>query len=103
MYSGTDFSRSGFGAPAAIASYSAGRFSGVRAAIAWHGTLSEMGIVMVSSTIAVGPIAQTLAADDAPIGAGGEAIERAFPRFADDLMWWVEAAKMQRQRKKPPY
>jgi hypothetical protein len=62
-----------------------------------------MGIVMVSSTIAVGPIAQTLAADDAPIGAGGEAIERAFPRFADDLMWWVEAAKMHRQRKKPPY
>ena len=92
-----------FWRPAAIASYSAGRFSGVRAAIAWHGTLSEMGIVMVSSTIAVGPIAQTLAADDAPIGAGGEAIERAFPRFADDLMWWVEAAKMHRQRKKPPY
>jgi hypothetical protein len=62
-----------------------------------------MGMVVVSSTIAVGPIAQTLAADGAPLGAGGEALERAFPRFADDLMWWVEAAKMQRQRKKPPY
>jgi hypothetical protein len=34
---------------------------------------------------------------------GGKALEGAFPRFADDLMWWVEAAKMQRQRKPPPY
>src|SRR3979411_252738 len=92
-----------FWRPAAIASYSAGRFSGARAATAWHGTLSEMGMVVVSSTIAVGPIAQTLDADGAPSGGGGEALEKAFPRFADDLTWWVEAAKMQRQRKKPPY
>ncbi|WP_454618771.1 NADPH-dependent FMN reductase [Bradyrhizobium cenepequi] len=92
-----------FWRPAAIASYSAGRFSGVRAATAWHGTLSEMGMVVVSSTIGVGPIAQTLAADGKPIGEGGKALERAFPRFADDLMWWVEAAKEQRARKKPPY
>ena len=92
-----------FWRPAAIASYSAGRFSGARAATAWHGTLSEMGMVVVSSTIAVGPIAQALDADGAPIGQGGEALEKAFPRFAEDLMWWVEAAKMQRQRKEPPY
>ena len=45
-----------FWRPAAIASYSAGRFSGARAATAWHGTLSEMGMVVISSTIAVGPI-----------------------------------------------
>ena len=92
-----------FWRPAAIASYSAGRFSGARAATAWHGTLSEMGMVVVSSTIAVGPIAQTLNADSEPTGEGGAALERAFPRFADDLIWWIEAAKMQRQRKKPPY
>ncbi|OSI64620.1 MULTISPECIES: NADPH-dependent FMN reductase [Bradyrhizobium] len=92
-----------FWRPAAIASYSAGRFSGARAATAWHGTLSEMGMVVISSTIAAGPIAQTLAADGAPTGQGGEALEKAFPRFADDLTSWVEAAKMQRQRKKRPY
>jgi NAD(P)H-dependent FMN reductase len=92
-----------FWRPAAIASYSAGRLSGVRAATAWHGTLCEMGMVVVSSTIAVGPIGQTLAADGAPMGEAGKALERAFPRFADDLTWWVEAAKMQRQRKEPPY
>ena len=92
-----------FWRPAAIASYSAGRLSGARASTAWHGTLSEMGMVVVSSTIAVGPIGHTLTADAAPIGEAGNALERAFPRFADDLMWWVEAASMQRQRKKPPY
>jgi NAD(P)H-dependent FMN reductase len=92
-----------FWRPAAIASYSAGRFSGVRAATAWHGTLSEMGMVVISSTIGAGPIAQTLSADGKPIGEGGKALERAFPRFADDLIWWVEAAKEQRARKKPPY
>jgi NAD(P)H-dependent FMN reductase len=92
-----------FWRPAAIASYSAGRFSGARAGLAWHGTLSEMGIVVISSTIAAGPIAQTLSADGRPIGEGGKALETAFPRFADDLTWWMEAAKAQQARKKPPY
>jgi len=92
-----------FWRPAAIASYSAGRLSGVRAATAWHGTLSEMGMVVISSTIAVGPIAQTLSEQGEPTGEGGTALERAFPRFADDLAWWVEAAKAQRARKPPPY
>jgi NAD(P)H-dependent FMN reductase len=92
-----------FWRPAAIASYSAGRFSGVRAATAWHGTLSEMGMVVISSTIAAGPIAQSLSEQGEPIGEGGKALERAFPRFADDLSWWMEAAKAQRARKPPPY
>jgi NAD(P)H-dependent FMN reductase len=92
-----------FWRPAAIVSYSAGRFSGARAAIAWHGTLSEMGMVVISSTIAVGPIAQTLSAEGEPTGEGGKALERSFPRFADDLAWWAEAAKAQRARKQPPY
>ena len=92
-----------FWRPAAIASYSAGRLSGARAATAWHGTLSEMGMVVISSTIAVGPIAQALSADGKLQGEGGKALEAAFPRFADDLGWWIEAAKAQRERKKPPY
>ena len=92
-----------FWRPAAIASYSAGRFAGARAGLAWHGTLSEMGMVVISSAIAVGPIAQTLSADGKPIGEGGKALEHAFPRFADDLTWWMEAAKAQRARTKPPY
>jgi NAD(P)H-dependent FMN reductase len=92
-----------FWRPAAIASYSAGRFAGARAATAWHGTLSEMGMVVVSSTIAAGPIAQTLSVDGKPVGEGGKALEHSFPRFADDFSWWVEAAKAQRAKKQPPY
>jgi NAD(P)H-dependent FMN reductase len=92
-----------FWRPAAIASYSAGRFSGVRAATAWHATLGEMGMVVISSVLAVGPIAQTLDAGGAPIGDGGKALARAFPRFADDLRWWAEAARAQRMKTKPPY
>ena len=92
-----------FWRPAAIASYSAGRFAGARAATAWHGTLSEMGMVVISSTIAAGSISQTLSADGKPIGEGGKALAQSFPRFADDLAWWIEAAKAQRARKAPPY
>ena len=92
-----------FWRPAAIVSYSAGRLSGAHAATAWHGTLCEMGMVVISSTIAVGPIAQSLSAEGKPTGEGGKALAQAFPRFADDLAWWIEAAKAQRARKAPPY
>jgi NAD(P)H-dependent FMN reductase len=92
-----------FWRPAAIASYSAGRFSGVRSGTAWHSILSEMGMVVVSSTLAVGPISQTLDAAAKPTGSAGESLDRAFVRFADDLAWWTEAARAQRARKAPPY
>jgi NAD(P)H-dependent FMN reductase len=92
-----------FWRPAAIASYSAGRFSGVRSGTIWHGILNEMGMVVVSSTLAVGPIAQTLDADGQPVGAPGESLGKAFNRFADDLAWWTEAARAQRARQAPPY
>jgi len=92
-----------FWRPAAIASYSAGKFSGVRAGTMWHGTLSEMGMVVVSSTLAVGPISETLDADGEPTGKSGEVLSRFFDRFADDLAWWAEAAKAQRAQKAPPY
>jgi NAD(P)H-dependent FMN reductase len=92
-----------FWRPAAIASYSAGRLSGARANSLWHGTLSEMGMVVISSTLAVGPIDQSLSAEGVPIGDGGAQLQRSFPRFADDLSWWTAAARNQRARKAPPY
>jgi hypothetical protein len=69
----------------------------------WHGTLSEMGMVVISSTLAVGPIAETLDASGVPIGPQGEVLKQAFYRFADDLAWWTAAAKAQRVRTAPPY
>ena len=92
-----------FWRPAAIVSYSAGRLSGARSNFLWHGTLSEMGMVVISSTLTIGPISQTLNAAGEPIGDAGHQLQRAFPRFADDLAWWTEAAKNQRAGKAPPY
>jgi len=38
-----------FWRPAAIASYSAGRIAGARSSLIWYGTLSEMGIIVISA------------------------------------------------------
>ena len=92
-----------FWRPAAIASYSAGRLAGARAGLAWHGTLSEMGMVVISSTVTVGGVSGALDADANPNGEGGRALEASFPRFAEDLEWWAEAAQAQRARRRPPY
>lgn len=92
-----------FWRPAAIASYSYGRLAGARANSMWHPILNEMGMVVTSSTLTVGEIAKTLDTGDCPQGDGGEALTKTFPRFADDFLWWVEAAKAQRERAKPPY
>jgi NAD(P)H-dependent FMN reductase len=92
-----------FWRPAAIASYSRTRMSGARSNLTWHGILSEMGMAVISSTLTVGPIADTLDADGKPIDPSGKFLEKSFPRFADDLAWWTEAAKNQHARMKPPY
>ncbi len=60
-------------------------------------------MTVISSTLAVGSISQALSEDAAPVGEGGRALEAAFPRFADDLAWWIEAARTQRAHKAPPY
>jgi NAD(P)H-dependent FMN reductase len=92
-----------FWRPAAIVSYSAGRLGGARSNYAWHATLSEMGMIPISSTITMGPIAQALDAEGNPTGELGDVLVRSFPRVADDLAWWTEAAKSQRARRPPPY
>ena len=92
-----------FWRPCAIASYSYQRISGARASYAWHNTLNEMGMVVISSTLSVGPIHETLDETGAPIGQAGERLHHAFDRFADDLAWWTDAAKSQRAQRAPPY
>ena len=89
--------------PAAILSYSAQQAGGARANYAWHATLSEMGMVVTSSTIAIGPIVEALDENAKPIGPGGAYLEKRFPKFAADLLWWTEACKAQHARLKPPY
>src|SRR3974390_3482063 len=64
-----------FWRPAAIASYSAGRFAGGRCATAGHGILSEREMVVVSPPTAVGSIGQPLSSEGEPIGASGKELE----------------------------
>ena len=92
-----------FWRPAAIMSYSAQRAGGARANYSWHGILSEMGMVVISSSITIGPVREALDEEGSPIGASGAYLEKAFPRFTDDLIWWMEAAEAQRLRRPPPY
>jgi NAD(P)H-dependent FMN reductase len=92
-----------FWRPAAVVSYSPGRLSGARASSAWHPILSEMGMVVVSSTVAVGPIAETFNAQGEPVGDVGRRVQKAFGRVADDLAWWTSAARHQRLLQAPPY
>ena len=92
-----------FWRPAGIVSYSAGRLGGARAGLLWHGTLAEMGMVVISSSVAVGQITKTLDADGQPSGEAGQSLEKTFARFADDLTWWTQAARQQRQRTPPPF
>ena len=92
-----------FWRPAAVVTYSPGRLSGARAGSSWHPILSEMGMVVISSTVAVGPIAQTFDEQGQPIGEAGQVVRKAFGRVADDLAWWTAAARGQRERQAPPY
>lgn len=89
--------------PAAIASYSAGPFAGVRAATAWRTTLGAMGMVVTSTPLSLARIGGAFDADGQPAGEDGGRIAKAFGRFADDLDWWSDAAKAQRAANGPPF
>jgi hypothetical protein len=58
----------------------------------------KIGLVAISSTLSVRPISQGLDTVAEPTTEAGQTLEKTFPRFADDLAWWTEAAAAQRAR-----
>jgi len=82
--------------PAGIVSYSAGRLAGARSNSAWHATLTELGMAVIPNTITVGNISSALDESAQPIGEGGAALDRGFPGFAEELVWWADAVKAKR-------
>ena len=92
-----------FWRPAAIASYSAGPFAGMRAMMHWRSILGEMGMVVTSSVLALGGAHKAFDESGVPTGNDGEQLVRNFPKFADDLRWWAGAAQKQRSERAPPY
>jgi NAD(P)H-dependent FMN reductase len=83
--------------PAGIVTYSAGRLAGARSNSMWHPTLTELGMAVIPSTITVATISTVLDEDWQPIGEGGAALDRSFPAFAEELEWWTQAVKTQRE------
>ncbi|MGH6737209.1 MAG: NADPH-dependent FMN reductase [Methyloceanibacter sp.] len=89
-----------FWRPSAIVAYSAGRFGGVRAAVALRTILAEMGMPSVPSTLAIPTIGSALNDD----GSVNEAwIDKAADRFLNEFVWYAEALKAQREAKGTPY
>ena len=89
-----------FWRPSAIVSYSAGRFGGVRAAVALRTILAEMGMPSVPSALAIPSIGRALKDDGSP---NEEWIDKETNRFLDEFEWYAKALKVRREAEGTPY
>lgn len=80
--------------PSAIASYSAGSFGGVRAAVHLRAILGELGMPAISSILPF-PLIGKLFNDQ--LEPQNKRIESTTSRFIDELIWYAEALKKQRK------
>jgi len=89
-----------FWRPSAILSYSAGRFGGVRAAVALRTILSEMGMPSIPTVLSIPTIGEALKDD----GTTNEAwIDKAADRFVEEFEWYAKALKAKRDAEGTPY
>jgi NAD(P)H-dependent FMN reductase len=86
-----------FWKPAAIVCYSAGSFGGVRAAMQLRMMLGELGMVSIPSIFPVPFVQKTFAEDGTP--ADPKTRDRV-KKFLDELEWYGEALRTQRNRPK---
>lgn len=82
-----------FWRPSAIASYSAGRFGGVRAAMQLRMTLAELGMPSIPSLFAVPEIGSALAEDGTALN---DRLPRQLDRFLEEFFWYCRALKAER-------
>ena len=89
-----------FWRPSTIVSYSAGRFGGVRAAVALRTILAELGMPSLPSVLSIPTIGRALTAD----GVANEAwIDKAAARMLAEFEWYAEALAAKRALGPPPY
>ena len=87
--------------PSVIATYSAGQWGGMRAAVAMRTFLSELGCLPVSAMIHV-PHAQDAFDEDGAADSEQEDSWRTyFGRALSQMLWWAEATSNHRQEKDP--
>ncbi|MGM5484260.1 MAG: NADPH-dependent FMN reductase [Nanobdellota archaeon] len=84
--------------PSAIASYSAGSFGGVRAAVHLRALLAELGCPTISSIF---PMSEVQDSFDEKGNAIETAYEKRIEKFLDEFDWYVEALKEQRKKGTP--
>ena len=84
--------------PSAIASYSAGSFGGVRAAVHLRVILGELGAPAISSMQPF-PAVQDLF--DENYKPQNERVDSSTNRFLDEFLWYVDALKLKREGGRP--
>lgn len=88
--------------PSVIATYSAGQWGGMRAAVGLRSFLSELGCLPVSAMIHI-PKAQEVFARDgsALIETEADNWKNYLARAFNQLIWWAEASREQREKVDP--
>lgn len=87
--------------PSGIASYSAGSFGGVRAAMQLRATLAELGMPSIPSLFPIPQVQNQFDEDGVPADPDGW--KKRFKKFGDELYWYAEALKTQRETNGTPY
>lgn len=84
--------------PSAIVSYSAGMFSGVRAAVHLRSVVGELGMPAISSMLPVPKVQDNFNTEGET---ENEIIKKSASRFLDELEWYTEAFNNQRVKGTP--
>ena len=84
--------------PSAIASYSAGRYGGVRSAVQLRSILAELGMPAISTSQAY-PVVQNAFSDEGE--PQQDYIDDSTKKFLDEFDWYMNALKRQREKGKP--
>jgi len=84
--------------PSAIVTYSAGPFGGIRAAMHWRSILPEMGMSPIPSEFPISRVQDSF-------NDKGHALDKSYNKrvikFLDELEWYAEALKNQREKGTP--
>ena len=88
------FQREYYFKPSAIASYSAGSFGGVRAAVHLRVVVGELGMPAISSMLPFPVIGNLFDENLKPLN---DRIDSSTSRFLDEFVWYINAFKSQRK------
>jgi len=92
------FQKEYFFKPSAIASYSAGRFGGVRAAVHVRAILGELGMPSIATIQSYPKVQNAFDGNNDPVE---EFTIKSTKRFLDEYEWYAEALKNQREKGVP--